>query len=91
MLIISKKKLTIFRTIMLCGITVFLMGGCMAIGLRSGSILVAIAGILIALAGAVGVDSIYRCPKCGKNSFRMVIGTAFPESVPNTVHTAVQK
>lgn len=66
MLIISKKKLKYFRGIMLCGIIVFLIGGCMAIGLRSGSILVAIAGILIALVGAVGVDSLYRCPHCGK-------------------------
>ena len=66
MLIISKKKLKIWRSIMLCGIIVFLIGGAMAIGLHSGSIVIAIIGILIALVGAKGVDSLYRCPRCGK-------------------------
>ena len=66
MLIISKKKLRFWRAVMLCGIAVFLVGGVMAIGLRSGSIVIAIVGILIALVGAGGVDRLYRCPHCGK-------------------------
>lgn len=66
MLTISKKKLKLWRGVMLCGIIVFLIGGIMAIGLRSGSIVIAIVGILIALVGASGVDRLYRCPHCGK-------------------------
>lgn len=66
MLVISKKKLRIYRAVMLCGIGVFLVGAVMTIGLRSGSIIVAFAGILLALIGAAGVDSMYRCPKCKK-------------------------
>lgn len=66
MLVISKKKLRMYRVIMLCGIGVFLVGAVMTVGLRSGSIIIAFAGILIALIGAAGVDSMYRCPKCKK-------------------------
>jgi len=66
MLVISKKKLKLYRAVMLFGIGVFLVGAIMAIGLRSGSIIVAFAGVLIALIGAGGVDSLYRCPKCKK-------------------------
>lgn len=66
MLVISKKKLRIYRAIMLCGIAAFLVGAIMAVGLKSGSIIIAFAGILIALIGAAGVDSMYRCPKCKK-------------------------
>lgn len=65
-MIVSKKKRKFWRAIMLCGIAIFLVGGCMTIGMRSGSILVAIAGILVAFVGARGVDSLYRCPHCGK-------------------------
>lgn len=66
MLVIPKKKLRMYRVIMLCGIGVFLVGAIMAFGLRSGSIIIAFTGILIALIGAAGVDSLYRCPKCKK-------------------------
>ena len=66
MLNISKKKLKLWRTVMLCGIVVFIIGGVMSIGLYSGSIVVAVVGVLIALVGARGVDSLYRCPYCGK-------------------------
>ena len=66
MLVISKKKLRMYRTVMLCGIAVFLVGAVMTIGLRPGGILIAFAGILVALIGAAGVDSLYRCPNCKK-------------------------
>lgn len=66
MLEISKKKLRMYRAIMLCGIVVFLVGAVMTVGLKSGSIIIAFAGVLIALIGAAGVDSMYRCPKCKK-------------------------
>ena len=66
MLVILKKKLRLYRAVLLCGIAVFLAGAVMTVGLVSGGILAAFAGILIALAGAAGVDSLYRCPVCGK-------------------------
>ena len=66
MLKISKKKLRLYRGIMLTGIAVFLIGAVMTVGLRSGGIIVAFAGIPVALTGAAGVDAQYRCPVCKK-------------------------
>lgn len=66
MLTISKKTLSVYRTVMYIGFAVFILGAIMTVTQTPPGLLIALAGIVAAAVGAYGMDRLYRCPNCGK-------------------------
>lgn len=66
MLVISRKALSVCHILMWGGLGLFLLGVVLLILRVPYSVLLALAGILLAGAGVFRLDRLYRCPHCGK-------------------------
>lgn len=66
MLTISKKAISACHVLMWGGLALFLLGVILLVMRVPYSVLLAVAGILLAAVGVFWLDRLYRCPHCGK-------------------------
>lgn len=66
MLTISRKALSACHVLMWGGLALAALGVVLLVLRVPYSVLLAVAGILLAGAGVFGLDRLYRCPHCGK-------------------------